>query len=641
MRSFATFVSSIARGLCLRDASTNFTILFAVYFVFSTSLAGCGGGGGTGGSVQQSTQTITFTPPTSPITYAPGLTVSLSATGGGSGNAVVFSVDATSTGKGTVSGNTLTVTGAGKLVIDANQAGNSNYYAANQVQATVVVNQAAPTVSAWPTASAITSGQTLASSTLAGGTASVPGAFAWVTPTTVPATGTASESVIFTPTDATDYTAVSADVSVIVNPATPQIIALTPRYIVSDNYLYNLSSTPTYTFTCSGCQNGDITHDASGMLSDLTSLSLPPGGTNFGINVQWQPGTYQPWFLTFEMQHPGGAYGNQYSSAFFGSASQSTLVASPTTSRLFQVEQSTGQIYWQDTNGAKGTLFPSGISGSSPVLIAVDDASGNVVRADTGAITSASWIEVDDQNGGYVCSLNNTGMSFISSLAARGGYMVFTDPIENLVGIAKMDCTGYKTVPVAGQPWSVAMTNNGTETDANVLARDAWSPDGHPGVIKFVVPAMTIEGSVELSNVPAISSIRATTPQEGVDTIVALTGTTKAAVLSMSNSTDGKVSLISTDTSSGKAMSVTDTVSVPELPFGLATQENASASMVWVVSITAAGGDNVTHAGTIDPTTGNYTPNVKSCPAGILAGGFAFTSAQGYCAQGSVIAPLQ
>ena len=64
---------------------------------------------------------------------------------------------------------------------------------------TVTVAKATPTVTSPPTASAISVGQTLASSTLTGGTAtnpnggaSVAGTFAWTTPTTVPPAGTAS-----------------------------------------------------------------------------------------------------------------------------------------------------------------------------------------------------------------------------------------------------------------------------------------------------------------------------------------------------------------------------------------------------------------------------------------------------------------
>ncbi len=77
----------------------------------------------------QSDQIISFTAPFSPITFAPNETVNLSASGGGSGNPVTFSIDSSSTGTGNISGSTLTVTGAGTFVLDANQAGNSLYQA--------------------------------------------------------------------------------------------------------------------------------------------------------------------------------------------------------------------------------------------------------------------------------------------------------------------------------------------------------------------------------------------------------------------------------------------------------------------------------------------------------------------------------
>jgi hypothetical protein len=83
-------------------------------------------------------QSISFTAP------APGTaggTAALPATGGGSGNPVVFSVDpASGPGVCTVSGTTVTYTGAGSCVIDANQAGAGAYPAAPQVQRTITVS---------------------------------------------------------------------------------------------------------------------------------------------------------------------------------------------------------------------------------------------------------------------------------------------------------------------------------------------------------------------------------------------------------------------------------------------------------------------------------------------------------------------
>ena len=92
----------------------------------------------------------------------------------------------------------------------------------NPVTATfnVVASKATPTVT-WPTASDITYGQTLTSSKLTGGgavsgTANVPGTFAFATPTTAPAAGSQTESVIFTPTDASDYNTATGSVTLTV-----------------------------------------------------------------------------------------------------------------------------------------------------------------------------------------------------------------------------------------------------------------------------------------------------------------------------------------------------------------------------------------------------------------------------------------
>ena len=63
----------------------------------------------------------------------------VSATGGGSGNPVVFSVGGS--GVCTVSGSTVTYTAAGNCVIDANQAGNARYADAPQVQRTIKVSK--------------------------------------------------------------------------------------------------------------------------------------------------------------------------------------------------------------------------------------------------------------------------------------------------------------------------------------------------------------------------------------------------------------------------------------------------------------------------------------------------------------------
>ncbi len=91
--------------------------------------------------VNQASQSISFTPP-SPVTYGVS-PIALTANGGASGNPITYSVVS---GPGTIGGSTLTVTGAGMIVVAANQAGNSNYTAAAQVTANIVVNKATATV---------------------------------------------------------------------------------------------------------------------------------------------------------------------------------------------------------------------------------------------------------------------------------------------------------------------------------------------------------------------------------------------------------------------------------------------------------------------------------------------------------------
>ncbi len=84
-------------------------------------------------------QTITFTL-ASPVSYA-AQSIALSATGGGSGNPVTFSI-VSGAQFATLSGSTLTLTGAGAITIQADQAASATYAAAAPVQQTLVVNVA-------------------------------------------------------------------------------------------------------------------------------------------------------------------------------------------------------------------------------------------------------------------------------------------------------------------------------------------------------------------------------------------------------------------------------------------------------------------------------------------------------------------
>ncbi len=89
-------------------------------------------------------QTIVFTSTPPPNAVVGGPTYAVTATGGGSGNPVVISIDAQSTGVCSLSGNVVSFIGAGTCTLDANQAGYSLFpLPAPQVQQMIAVGTSA------------------------------------------------------------------------------------------------------------------------------------------------------------------------------------------------------------------------------------------------------------------------------------------------------------------------------------------------------------------------------------------------------------------------------------------------------------------------------------------------------------------
>src|SRR6202041_3256275 len=119
--------------------------------------------------VSKVSQTITFSPSSS-VTYG-AAPIMLSATGGASGNPVTFSITSGNS-FGSLSGtngSTLTITGAGTITIAANQAGNTNYGAATQATANILITKAALSVVVNPVSSVYGAASPTLSGTLTGG----------------------------------------------------------------------------------------------------------------------------------------------------------------------------------------------------------------------------------------------------------------------------------------------------------------------------------------------------------------------------------------------------------------------------------------------------------------------------------------
>ena len=146
------FGSAVALNGSGQATSGSTSTLTAGAHSVQANFSGSGSYGASSGSltqnVTQATQTITFTT-NAPASAAYGTQFTVAATGGLSGNPVVF----TSSGACTNSGATYTMTsGTGACSVIANQAGNTNYSAAPQVTENTSATQATLTVTAGSTA---------------------------------------------------------------------------------------------------------------------------------------------------------------------------------------------------------------------------------------------------------------------------------------------------------------------------------------------------------------------------------------------------------------------------------------------------------------------------------------------------------
>jgi hypothetical protein len=185
-------------------------------------------------TVTKGNQTITFGGLANQVFGVAPFAVAATST---SGLPVTFSIasgPATATG---TNGSTITVTGAGTVVVNADQAGNSGYNAAGTVQQSFTVAKATPVIT-WAAPAGINYGTALSATQLSA-TSSVPGTFAYT-----PATGTILNAgagqtlgVTFTPTDTADYNSANASTTITVAKVTPSLSWPAPSAISSGTAL--------------------------------------------------------------------------------------------------------------------------------------------------------------------------------------------------------------------------------------------------------------------------------------------------------------------------------------------------------------------------------------------------------------------
>jgi RHS repeat-associated protein len=224
-------------------------------------------------TVNKATPTITWPTPAS-ISYGTALSsTQLNATASVGGTFVYSPAAGTVPSKG-----------ADTLSVTFTPSDTSDYTTATAT-VSVSVSQTTPTIT-WPAPAAITYGTALSASQL-NATASVGGTFAYSPASgTIPAGGTDTLSVTFTPTDTTDYTTATKSVSLTVNKATPAISFV----IGNDSIAYGQTTTVTVQVSCnSAC--GSVAYQLDSGSWQTDTLTSSGGYTATTVNT-WAIGPH-------------------------------------------------------------------------------------------------------------------------------------------------------------------------------------------------------------------------------------------------------------------------------------------------------------------------------------------------------------
>jgi hypothetical protein len=324
----------------------------------------------------------------------------------------------------------------------------------------VTVNPVAATVSSWPTASAIVYPQTLASSTLTGGSATTTGTFAWTNSSTVPDAGTAvPESVTFTPTNTTKYGSATHNVNVAVSQATSAVSAwptasgITSSQTLDDSTLTGGTATQSGNFAWT---NGTTTPAVGTTLNEVT---FAPSSGDYTTLYGWVYVTVNACGL---QDSTNGAYNTSLNVYTSGTSSVSpTLDAEGANESAICAVNSGPTDTWValisypsiTSNAASTYPADSNTNGSNAAVLAY----GTVASAGTGAT-----ITISDDGSGDPSSISTANDYSNGVFASLGGTVNITDATINTYGNGShaLDATYAGTLTLT----NVTATTNGNNS---------------------------------------------------------------------------------------------------------------------------------------------------------------------------------
>jgi hypothetical protein len=345
-----------------------------------------------------------------------------------------------------------------QLSVTFTPANSANYGGPITANVLLQVNQATPKVT-WPKPAAITYGTAL-SSTQLNATASVPGTFSYSPAVgTMFQAGTQTLSVTFTPTDSTDYAAVTVSTTITVNKAVPAITWLTPSAISYGTQLGStqlnatfadvngnpLSGTPVYSPAAGSIlAGGTQTLSVAFNPTDTTDYSTAKASVTLQVNsvtptIAWTPaaGTYGT---------PLGAAQLNATVSYNSSAVAGTYLYSPPTGTILTAGAQTLSVTFTPTNRAS---FGGPISTS--VTLQVNPATPKISWPKPAAITYGTPLSSTQLNAAVSTTLPGTTVplpgTFVYTPAA--GTVVPGGTQTLSVTFTPTDATDYAPVTVS------------------------------------------------------------------------------------------------------------------------------------------------------------------------------------------------
>jgi len=356
-------------------------------------------------------------------------------------------------------------------------------YTSQTATATLVVNKAAP-VMTWANPAPITYGTALSSAQL-DATASVSGTFVY-TPAagSVPAAGTDTLSVTFTPTDTANYTTQTASVTLVVNKATPVIAWANPAPITYGTALsstqLNATSSVAGTFTYSPAAG---TIPAAGT-DTLTATFTPDDTTNYATQTASVTIVVNKATPTITWSNPAPiSYGTALSATQLDATSSvaGTLVYSP----------ASGVIPAAGTDTLTVTFTPDDTTNyttqTASVTIVVNKATPVITWATPAPITYGTALSATQLNAtssvagtfvytptaGTVLSAGNNSLSVTFTPTDTANYTPQTASVSLVVNKAAPVITWATPAPIA---YGTALSSTQFDATASVAGTFSYTP---------------------------------------------------------------------------------------------------------------------------------------------------------------------